>query len=109
MEEVDDNVQDKYCSCLFDVMGSSSARSPYAICSSSVYNRRGLKGPGSSISCKYSEDFLRSKSYSKLLAYAQAKGLINEFSNPQIEDLIKMIANFLVSEGKYEKKNFFVY
>jgi hypothetical protein len=42
---------EKYCRCLKGVESKKSSRNPNAICSSSVFNSKGLKGPGASYQC----------------------------------------------------------
>jgi len=48
------SMAEKYCRCLKGVESkkSSSEISPNAICSKSIFNSKGLKGPGSSYQCK---------------------------------------------------------
>ena len=42
---------EKYCRCLKGVDAKGSSISPNAICSSTVFNKKGLKGPGSGYQC----------------------------------------------------------
>lgn len=42
---------EKYCRCLKGVEAKASSISPNAICSSKVFNSKGLKGPGSGYQC----------------------------------------------------------
>lgn len=73
---------DKYCSCLFKTTGrnyqSGYGGNPYAICSASIFNRRGLRGPGTSLSCRYPREYLDRVSYDELFWYAAAKGLVSD-------------------------------
>lgn len=39
-------VKQKYCDCVVKVGAKEKVKSPYAVCSKSVYGSRGLKGPG---------------------------------------------------------------
>lgn len=96
-----DKLPEKYCSCIFKVIANNYARrqdaDPYAICSSSVYNSRGFKGPGR-VSCRYSLDYFDSLDTDTLLNYARAKGLISVYSLPDRESLIEIIDNFFTNE-----------
>ena len=73
---------DKYCSCVFKVTGTNYKTNypapPQAICSSTIYNRKGMKGPGSSIRCAYPEEYLDRLSYDELFYFAAAKGIISD-------------------------------
>lgn len=58
----------KYCSCVFQVKGKeglkrgksakSTSVSPYAVCSTSVYQKKGLKPPGA-LACKFTKKVLQ--------------------------------------------------
>ena len=100
--------EEHYCSCLVKQVANSyrynRSTNPYAICSSSVFNRRGLKGPGP-VSCSYTYDYLESLPYSVLYNYALAKGQIREgdagpeYNLPRNE-IVEILADFFESEGK---------
>ena len=86
---------DKYCSCVFKVTGSNYRKqypaSPYAICSSSIYNRKGMKGPGSSIRCTYPPEYLDRLSYGELIDFAAAKGILSDDQTMEKEDVKRII------------------
>ena len=92
-----------YCSCLIKTTANSyrygRSTIPQAICQSSVFNRRGLKGPGA-VSCKYTEEYFENLPYSVLLNYAKAKGLIHDDEEPDQDELIDIIVDFFESEQK---------
>ena len=96
---------DKYCSCVFKVTGSNYKKnypaSPYAICSSSIYNRRGLKGPGSSIRCTYPKEYLDRLSYDELFNFAAAKGIVTEDEYGLDANTVKQ---FILEWGRLEKE-----
>jgi len=92
-----------YCSCLFKVIANNYERGynsdPYAICSATVFNRRGIKGPGP-VSCKYTREYLNTLPYRYLINYARAKGLINTNETTDIDYLIDIIYKWLHNENK---------
>jgi hypothetical protein len=45
------SMAEKYCRCLKSIEAKKTGRNPNAICSSSVFNTKGLKGPGASYQC----------------------------------------------------------
>lgn len=58
---------EKYCRCLKRVESQKSTYSPNAICTKSIFNSKGLKGPGASFQCKPVPLLLPSKSNKYLL------------------------------------------
>jgi len=96
-------VEGKYCSCLFKVTASNYRRgytaSPYAICTASVINRRGLRGPGSAGRCKYTSEYLEGLPTSVLYDYAMAKNLVRPRDSVSRDDLLDTIEDFFSSEG----------
>ena len=98
------SLDEKYCSCVFQVTGRQRAYNPYAVCTSSIYNRRGIGGPGSSISCDYSIEYLQSRPVGQLFNYAVAKGLIDPRDQYSREDLIEIILDFQDRERGYQRE-----
>ena len=98
----DRTISDKYCSCIFKVTGRNYRNrypgSPQAICTSSVINRRGIRGPGKA-KCNYTQEYLDRVTESDLYWYAAAKGLIEENRRVSIEELKRRILNFWQEEG----------
>ena len=99
-----------YCSCLIKHTANSyrygQSTNPYAICQSSVFNRRGLKGPGA-VKCKYTPEYFKNLPYSVLLNYTKAKGLIDDDEEGLPEDeLIDIIIDFFESEQKMVRSKF---
>jgi len=62
---------ERYCHCVWEVRGRGGYNS-YAVCSASVYNHRGLKGPGP-VRCAVSEAFIRSLPSRSLRAFLEDK------------------------------------
>ena len=58
---------EKYCRCLKRVESQKSSYSPNAICTKSVFNSKGLKGPGSNYQCTPVPLLLPSKTNTYLL------------------------------------------
>ena len=98
------SIYDKYCSCIFKVTASNRARnysgSPYAICTSSIYNRQGLRGPGSSLRCQYEPEYLDDVTSDQIYWYAVAKNLVPENTDLSDEEIKEIILDFWYDEGK---------
>lgn len=98
------NLPDKYCSCLFKTTANMYSRNynanPYAICSSSVFNRRGLKGPGN-VRCEYTQEYLSSLPYNVLYNYALAKNIIRYGDIYDYDELVGIIYEWLHTEDVY--------
>ena len=60
-------LSEKYCRCLKSLEQQKSSYSPNAICTKSVFNSKGLKGPGSSFQCTPVPLLLPSKTNKYLL------------------------------------------
>ena len=60
-------LSEKYCRCLKRVENQKSSYNPNAICTKSVFNSKGLKGPGSSYQCTPVPLLLPSKTNTYLL------------------------------------------
>jgi hypothetical protein len=67
-------LSERYCHCIWKVRGRGY--NPYAVCSSSIYNARGLKGPGA-VRCKVSREFLETLPDSALRAFLREKGTVD--------------------------------
>ena len=98
-------LDEKYCSCVFQVTGKTQAQgypgNPYAICTASIYNRRGIRGPGSSIRCDYPDSYLQGRTAQELYNYAVAKDLIVPKAGYRREDLIRVISEYKAREFGY--------
>ena len=86
---------DKYKSCIFKITANNPSLNPYAICTSSVYHSKGLKGPGR-IKLNYSIDYLNSLPTKTLLNYARVKNLVKYPITRQ--SLVNSIYNFFQKE-----------
>lgn len=60
-------LSEKYCRCLKGIEAKKSSYSPNAICTKSVFNSKGLKGPGSNYQCTPVPLILPSKTNTYLL------------------------------------------
>jgi hypothetical protein len=97
-----DSIEQSYCSCLFKNRGRRNAYNEYAVCTSSVFNRRGLRGPGSSVSCKYTGNYLNGLSYRELANFALAKEIVFPGQTPPSrEDLQAMVVSWMRARGEY--------
>lgn len=98
------NLPEKYCSCLFKSTANMYSRNyqgnPYAICSSSVFNRRGIKGPGR-VRCEYTEEYLNTLPYNVLYNYGLAKGIIRDDDDYDYDTLVYTIYTWLHNEEEY--------
>ena len=94
--------ESKYCSCIVKETASWYNRgyqaNPYAVCTSSVFNRRGLKGPGMTF-CDYTPGYIEDLKMSTLEGFAKAKGLIGRSEKVSRDKLIKVIEDYLTQEG----------
>jgi len=98
----DVSLSKKYCHCIWEVRGRRQAYNPYAVCSASIYNHRGLKGPGPE-PCVVTERFVRSLPDSALIAFWQEKGRPVHFSSRQA--LLTATLNELDKRGELIRGN----
>jgi len=76
----------KYCDCVFEVRGKRSAYNPYAVCTKSIYNIHGEKGPGIT-KCQYTEKFIRSQPDQALIAFLEEKNIdTSRFTREDLEE-----------------------
>lgn len=92
----------KYCSCIFKVNSQNFRRSrtanPYAVCSSQIFHKRGLEGPGL-VDCQYTRDYLLSLRYRVLLDFALEKGIVSQNENLSKDDLVDIIDEWLQEDN----------
>jgi hypothetical protein len=94
-------LNDKYCSCVFKVTSKDEQTGysgvPQAICSASLYNRRGLRGPGP-VRCSYTRSYLESLTTPQLYWYSVAKGLIRRGDKVSRSEILDRLELYLLNK-----------
>lgn len=118
VKNVGGSLPERYCSCIFKANANLYERNyegnPYGICSKSVFNSRGMQGPGR-VKCKYTREYLDSLSDRYLYNYALSKKIIRYEDDYDHQDLVDLIFEYLQkyssvpsvpSVGEETEKNF---
>ena len=90
-------MEDKYCRCVFETRGR--ANNPYAVCTASIFNRRGMKGPGAT-RCFYTPDFIERQPPQTLQAFLNEKGY--NTSRMTHDQLIDATLDYLEDVGELQ-------
>lgn len=96
-----DQLFEKYCSCVFKLKAKNNKYNPYAVCSHSVYQTKGKKGPGK-VRCQFEKKVLTNFRVETLRGWVVFEGLMTfeEAKNMNKKDLVAFIHQYLSSKKK---------